>query len=82
MKGPAPAPVEIRRRQLMTHDRELYAYIEARVAARELDRAGGDASGATDNYGAANRVWALAGTWEQKWRQMVEEQSSERAASE
>lgn len=62
-KGPQPAPVEVRRRKLMTHDRELYEYITALVAARELDRAGGDASGALDGHGAANRVWSLSAMW-------------------
>lgn len=71
MKGPQPHPLEIARRKLMAHDRALYDYIEARVAARELKRAGGDASGALDQYGAANRVWHQAGWWEQKWRAMI-----------
>jgi hypothetical protein len=55
--------VEQRRRDLKRSDPDLYAYIEALAAARELDRAGGLASGARDNYGAANRVWAEAGRW-------------------
>lgn len=72
MKGPPPPPVEIRRRQLMTHDRELYDYIEALVAARELERVGGDAGGASDSYGAANRVWGEAGRWRQRREQIRE----------
>lgn len=56
---------------MVRDDPELYHYIEARVAARELDRAGGDASGAVDNYGAANRIWALSAQWEKKWRAML-----------
>lgn len=56
----------------MRDDPELYAYIEARVAARELDRAGGDASGAINEYGAANRVWSRSAVWEAKWRGMLE----------
>jgi hypothetical protein len=63
--------IEQARRNLMRDDPELYGYIEARVAARELNRAGGDAGGAADNYGAANRVWALSGRWEKKWRDMA-----------
>ena len=63
--------IEQARRNLMHDDPELYAYIEARIAAREVKRAGDSASGALDGYGAANRVWALAGTWEQKWRGML-----------
>lgn len=63
--------IEQARRNFMRDDPDLYAYIEARVAARELKRAGGDASGALDNYGAANRVWASSGQWEAKWRAML-----------
>jgi hypothetical protein len=63
--------IEQARRDLMRDDRELYDYIEARVAARELKRAGDDASGAVDGYGAANRVWALAARWERKWKGMA-----------
>jgi hypothetical protein len=55
--------IETRRRDFKADEPELYAYIEALIAARELERAGGDASGAQDGYGAANRVWHLAGTW-------------------
>lgn len=63
--------IEQARRNFMRDDPELYAYIEARIAARELNRAGGDAGGATDQYGAANRVWNLSGWWEAKWRGML-----------
>jgi hypothetical protein len=63
--------IESRRRSFMHNEPDLYAYIEARVAARELDRAGGDASGAVDNYGAGNRVWRLSAQWEAKWRAML-----------
>lgn len=63
--------IESRRRDFKADEPGLYAYIEARVAARELERAAGDASGATDGYGAANRVYSLAGRWEQKWRGML-----------
>lgn len=66
--------IEQARRNLMRDDPELYAYIEARIAARELKRAGGDASGAADNYGAGNRVWALSARWEQKWRDALEQE--------
>lgn len=66
--------IEQARRDLMRTDRELYDYIEARVAARELNRAGGDASGATDNYGAANRVWSLSARWEGKWRKAIQDE--------
>lgn len=64
--------IEQARRNFMRDDPELYAYIEARIAARELKRAGDDASGASDNYGAANRVYANSARWEQKWRAMLE----------
>lgn len=57
------ADIEQRRRDLKRSDPDLYAYIEALAAARELDRAGGDASGARDKYGAANRVWREAARW-------------------
>lgn len=67
--------IEQARRDLMRDDRELYAYIEARVIARELKRAGGDASGALDGHGAANRIWANAGRWEAKWRAMLDQSS-------
>lgn len=63
--------IEQARRNFMRDDPELYAYIEARVAARELDRAAGDASGALDNYGASSRVYVLSARWEQKWRGML-----------
>lgn len=66
--------IEQARRNFMRDDPELYAYIEARVAARELNRAGGDASNAADNYGAANNVWAVSARWEAKWRAMLAEQ--------
>lgn len=58
--------IEQARRNLMMSDPALYQYIEALVAARELNRAGGDASGAIDNYGAANRVWELSARWVKK----------------
>lgn len=67
--------IEQARRDFMRSDPELYAYIEARVAARELKRAGGDASGAQDGYGAANRVWAESGRWERKWRAMLDQET-------
>lgn len=72
--APPPRPkggLEQARRNLMRDDPQLYAYLEARVAARELKRAGDDASGSIDGYGAANRVYNLAGQWEQKWRGML-----------
>lgn len=64
--------IEQERRDFMAAFPDLYAYIEARVAARETKRAGDDASGASDNYGAANRVWAISGRWEREWRGMLE----------
>lgn len=68
--------IEQRRRDLKRSDPNLYAYIEALVAARELKRAGGDASGALDNYGAANRVWHLSGQWAAKRDRLVGGQGS------
>lgn len=65
--------IEQARRNFMHDDPELYQYIEARVAARELDRAAGDASGALNNYGAANRIYSLSAGWERKWRGMLEQ---------
>lgn len=55
--------LEQRRRDLKRSDPELYAYIEALAAARELKRAGDAVSGALDGHGAANRLWAEAGRW-------------------
>lgn len=49
------------------------AYIEARVAAREIKRAGDDAAGARDGHSASSRVWARSGRWEAKWRRMLAE---------
>lgn len=63
--------IEQARRNLMRDDPELYRYIEARVAARELKRAAGDASGAVDQYGASNRIYRLSAWWEQRWRDML-----------
>lgn len=63
--------IEQARRNMMRDDRELYEYIEARIAARELDRAGDDCGGALNEYGAANRVWSLSARWENKWRSML-----------
>lgn len=78
MSTPRPkGGIEQARRDLMRTDRELYDYIEARVAARELDRAGGDASGAIDNYGAANRIWASSARWLAKWRAMLDSERPE-----
>jgi hypothetical protein len=62
--------IEQDRRNFMEAEPALYAYIEALVAARELERAGGDASGATSGEGAANRVWALAGKWRERAERM------------
>lgn len=63
--------VEQARRALMLSDPQLYRYIEAHVAARELDRAGGDASGAETGHGAANRIWQAAARWEGVKRDVV-----------
>lgn len=63
--------IEQARRNFMRDNSELYAYIEARVVARELDRAGDTASGAEDGHGAANRIWQMAAPWERKWREML-----------
>ena len=58
--------VEQRRRDLMRSDPDLYWYISARVAARELKRAGDTVSGARDGHGAANRLWALSARWDER----------------
>lgn len=59
----ATKDVEQRRRDLMRSDPLLYDYISARIAARELKRAGDTVSGARDGHGAANRLWAYSGDW-------------------
>jgi hypothetical protein len=63
--------IEQARRNLMRDDAALYAYIEAHVAARELERAGDDCSGARDGHAAANRVWSLAGRWAARKREIL-----------
>lgn len=78
-RGPQPPQVEIRRRKLMSSDRELYDYIEALVAARELDRVAGDASGALDGHGAANRVWRESGRWSQRKQNIVDAEAPQDA---
>lgn len=59
--------IEQARKNLMREDPELYAYIEACVAMRELDKAGDMVSGALDGHGAANLVWQFASQWRDKW---------------
>jgi hypothetical protein len=65
--------LEQRRRDLMRDDPALYAYVTARAAAKALDSAGDLASGAVDNYGAANRVWLEAARARARWRAMIGE---------
>jgi len=69
-KGPLPHPLELERRRLMAHNRLLYDYIEALVAARELKRGGDDASGALDGHCAANRLYASRDRWRRKVEQL------------
>lgn len=75
-RGPQPPQVEIRRRKLMSSDCELYDYIEAHVAARELDRVGGDASGAVDGHAPANRVWGASGRWSARKQRIIDAEST------
>lgn len=66
--------IEQDRRDFMRDNPDLYRYIEARVAAREIKSAGDIVSGAIDGHSAANRVWSISSRWQKVWKQMLEEE--------
>jgi hypothetical protein len=64
--------IEHERRDFMRDHPTLYAYIEARLVARTWKDAGDTASGAGDQYGAANRCYTQQARWRRRADDMRE----------
>lgn len=68
--------IEQSRRNFKADHSELYEYIRLRESAKALKSAEDTVSGATDGYGAANRVWSMAAQARERYEALRQRSTS------